>query len=289
MRLFAALAGACWACVTVAFGQSVSVEVSFEQQAFLPHESILAKVRITNFSGQTLVLGKDTDWLKFVIEGNRGFVVPQLSPLPEQEEFKLDSAKAATKYVNVTPHYELSRPGHYTLVALVKIPQFQRSVESDRVGFDLISGSKVWEQDFGLPAKEGDQGPPEIRKYALLQTIHQDRLRVYLRVSNASETRVFRVFSVGPMVSVSRLEPQIDKFSNLHLLYQTGSRRFLYSTVNPDGLLIARETYDISNTRPILRVDQQGRIRVSGGTRRVDPTDIPPPYTPNEVSDAKQP
>lgn len=279
----------CAGMLVSARAQSISVEVSFEQTAYLPHESTVAKVRITNFSGQTLVLGKDADWLKFIIEGNRGFVVPQLRPLAVQDEFKLESAKVATKYVDLAPFYDLSKPGHYNVIALVRIPQFQTTVESERVSFDLVRGSKVWEQDFGLPQREGVEAEGEVRKYALIQTIHQDRLQVYVRVSNASETKVYRVFALGPMVSVSRLQPQLDRFSNLHLLYQTGSKRFLYSVVNPDGILIARETYEISDSRPMLRSGQDGRLRVTGGTRRVMPTDIPPPYTPSEVTDAKAP
>ena len=55
------------ACFGTALAQGISVEVVTDQDYFLPHESLMVKVRITNFSGQTLVLGKDDDWLTFAI------------------------------------------------------------------------------------------------------------------------------------------------------------------------------------------------------------------------------
>lgn len=288
MRFFAALLGTCLAWVTTAFGQGISVEVQFDQDYFLPHETLVAKVRITNFSGQTLTLGKDPKWLTFSVQGERGFIVPQVRDVPVLGEFELASAQVATRSVDIAPCYELSRPGRYRIMAAVRVAPGLPPLESPYAAFDLIKGVKIWEQAFGLPQPEGiENKEPEVRKYALVQTSHQARLRIYLRLSNAAESRVFKLISVGPMVSFSKPEPQLDRYSNLHLLYQVGPKTYLYSAVTPDGFIIARETYEASGSRPALKGAENGRIRVVGGVRRVAPSDIPPPEPEKQLTDVK--
>jgi hypothetical protein len=83
------------------------------------------------------------------------------------------------------------------------------------------------------------------------------------------------VFPIGPLLSFSDPEKQLDRDSNLHVLYQTGARSFNFSVVNPDGRLLIRNTYEYTDSRPVLRSDREGRIFVSGGIRRPSPDDLP--------------
>ncbi|MBI2946902.1 MAG: hypothetical protein HYY23_04595 [Verrucomicrobia bacterium] len=270
--------------------QGVSVELSMDQQYFLPGESLIVKVRVTNYSGQTLNLGKEDDWLTFTIEGRKDSVVSRLAPVPVQGEYTLESSRSGTKAVDLVPYYDLSRPGNYTITAIVQIPQWGRSVQSASKAFNIIRGTRLWEQEFGVPQLEGVSGErPEIRKYALVQTIHQKHITLYFRLSDPADSRVLRIFAIGPMVSLSRPEPQLDKFSNLHLLYQITARSFSYSAISPDGLVIARETYDYSDRKPKLQADADGRIKVIGGVRRFTSDDLPPSLTSTSSSDAAPP
>jgi hypothetical protein len=59
----------------LAASAQVSVEVSLPQHNFLPGESLVAAVRITNRSGQKLKLGAEQDWLRFDVEARDGSVV----------------------------------------------------------------------------------------------------------------------------------------------------------------------------------------------------------------------
>ena len=78
------------------------------------------------------------------------------------------------------------------------------------------------------------------------------------------------------MLSFGQPEPQVDKFSNLHILYQDGPHSFNYTVVNPDGDITVRQTYSYTSTgRPQLRVDSDGILKVMGGTRRIAPSDLP--------------
>lgn len=268
------MVGCCCVMTTVGLAQ-VSVEISLDQDQYLAGESLEVGVRITNFSGRTLHLGKEKDWLRFNVEGRDNYVVPMTGEVSVEGEFDIESSTVATRRVDLAPCFSLSKPGRYSVAATVRIKELDREWAGKPKPFDVISGTKLWEQEFGIPGPAGS--PPEVRRYALQQAIHLKQLKLYVRVSDAAESRIFRVFPVGPLISFSQPEHQIDPSSNLHLLYQTGARSFNYSVVNPDGLLLVRQTYDYSDTRPGLRVDREGRIFISGGVRRPAQDDLPRP------------
>ena len=276
------------ATISMVTGQGVSVQVVPEQDQYLPSESLILKVRITNDAGQNLVLGKDDEWLNFTVENVEHFVVARLGAVPVRGEFTLEPSTTGTKKVDIAPYFELTRPGRYSVTALVNLPQWGQTVQSKAVSFDIIKGSSVWEKEFGVPpAEKQADAQPEFRRYALVETLHSKTLKLYFRLTDTREDRVFRIFPLGPMVAFSNLEPQMDRFSNLHVLYQSGGRTFIHCLINPDGLLLGRETYEYDDTRPALRAQPDGRIKVVGGKRRVTATDVPPPVNPTSPLDAK--
>ena len=250
----------------------VQVEVVLDQEQFLRDESLPVKVRITNRSGQTLKLGADADWLTFSVESRDGFIVTKLADAPAAGEFSLESAMVGTKRIDLLPYFDVSQPGRYTVVANVKIKQWNDEVSSKPKPFEISRGTKIWEQEFGVPTSAG---APEVRKYALQQAQYLKRLVLYCRLTDAEDNRVFRVLPLGPLVSFSRPEAQVDKASNLHVLFQTGARSFVYNMINPDGAVLVRQTHDYTASRPRLKGSEDGTISVSGGARRASADDLP--------------
>lgn len=249
----------------------MSVEVTLPQNQFLPGENLVAAVRITNRSGQKLKLGAEEDWLRFDVESRDGSIIAKLSEPVVVGEFELDAMQVATKRVDLAPHFNMTQLGRYSITATVKIKAWDRELVSSPKSFDLIHGAKLWEQEFGVPhATETATGSPEVRKYILEQANYlKGQLRMYLRLTDSSGARTFRVFPIGQMVSFSRPEAQLDKSSNLHVLYANGPHSFSYTVFNPEGDLTARDIYEFTATRPRLRVNDEGQITVNGGARRV--------------------
>ena len=251
----------------------VSVEVLLDQDQFLPGEPIVAGVRISNRSGETLHLGDDNSWLSFSIESRSGQIVPRLGDIPVRTPFDVESSRRATKRVDLAPYFALTDQGRYTVTATVHINELGRDVVSPGKGFNVIEGARLWEQDFGVPVKGG--GAPEVRKYILQQANYlKSQLRLYLRITDATGDKVIRTTPVGVALSFSNPDPRIDKDGNLHVLYQSWARAFTYVVFNPDGELVRRDIYDFEQSRPHFIVDKDGTLSVLGGIRRVTQNDV---------------
>lgn len=273
LLLWLLTAGASWAQTG-----GVKVELALEQEQFLPGEDLRVAVRITNLSGQTLAMGGEADWLTFQLEALDNYLVPKTSEPSVTGEFSLKTSTTGTKRVNLAPCFNLQRPGRYRVTAQVKIPEWNEEISSGTKTFDITKGTKLQTIEFGVPAAPNSPNrKPEVRKY-ILQQAQAKEMQLYVRLTDESEATTFKVLPIARMMSFSRPEAQLDQFSNLHLLHQTGQKSFNYTMINSDGQMVARQTHDYSgNSRPRLKIQEDGHINVSGGFRRDSPTDLPPP------------
>jgi hypothetical protein len=254
----------------------VEVEMVLDQDKFLPAEQLLAGVRIVNRSGQPLNLGAEKDWVQFSIQKVEGGAVHKLSDPPVDGAFRLESGERATVKVDIAPCFDLRMQGRYAIIASVKVDAWSKVVVSRPLIFEIVEGTKLWEQEIGVPLGFGRPEPPELRKYTLQQANYLKSLRLYLRVS-ASGGNVLKLINVGPMIGFGQPEPQVDRQSRLHLLYQKAAKSFSYLVVNPDGDILVRQTYEYADSRPRLRLDEGGIINVTGGARKMAADDLPPP------------
>ena len=293
---------ACLAAMLTSASAQVTVELTQDQDQFLPSESMPLAVRIINRSGQTLRLGRGEDWLTFSVETRDGQVVPKLAEVPVGGEFDLGSSEMATIRVDLAPYFALSRSGRYSVIATMRIKQWNQDVRSQPRNFDIIEGARLWEQTIGVPSSgAGTTALPEVRKFVLQQAHYlKSQLRLYVRLTDPTGERTFRVFPVGPMVSFGRPEPQVDKFSNLHVLYQAGPRSFNYVVINPkEGSLLAGLTIIQTNVPGSNRI-RMGRYSLPGASgarhRRIclrprrerpatlSPNPLPPPASSCRLS-----
>ena len=267
----------------------VTAEIVMNQEYFLLGESLPVAVRIANQSGQKLTLGEDADWLSFSIERRGGTVVGRIGEVPVQGEFSVESGQIATRRVDLNPYFAIDRNGHYQITASVKLKAWNTTITTKPKTFDIINGAKLWSQDFGMPVLDGSTNlPPEVRKYSLEQANYLgNKLKLYLRVTDAEGSRVFKALHIGPMVAISNPDHQIDRVSNLHILYQHGSRTYLYTVATPDGEIILRQTHEITESRPKLVSDENGKFRIVGGLRLPSNNDLPAPKPIDQI-DASQ-
>jgi hypothetical protein len=260
----------------------VSVDLSLDQDEFLPCESVPLAVKITNRSGQQLHLGAEVDWLTFNVESADGFVVIKNAEVPVLGEFDLKNMQLAIKRVDLQPYFSMTKPGRYRVIATLRIKDWSAQLASAPQSFDVITGAKLWQQDFGVPADTNSA--PTVRKYTLEEANYlKDQLRLYVQVSDAAEATVYKVSALGPMVSFAHPEAQVDRQSRLNVLWQTGAQSFSDAIVNPDGTVASLDYYDNFFSRPRLAVNDDGDVVVKGGTRRPKPMELPVVKSPIEL------
>ena len=285
-NIFHALALVALVALTLARASAqVVVELDMNQEQFLPGEALPVAVKITNQSGRQLHFGAAGDWLTFSVESVDGFVVNRKAELLVQGEFELESSQMGTKHVDIAPGFIISKPGRYKVTATLRNKDLSAPVTSPAKTFDVITGAKLWNQEFGLPATNG---LPEMRKFSLEQASYlRAQMRLYVQVSDATESRIFTTVALGASVSFSRPEAQVDRTSRLHVLWQSGAQSFSYCTVSPDGEILSRDTYDDFDSRPRLRVNDSGDVVIIGGLKRPKPAAIPAIPPPAEAVPGK--
>ena len=256
----------------------VTVDVVLDQDHYLANEPLLVGVRVTNFSGRTLKLGKDPDWLQIAVEADGGMFLEKLADPPVVKEFEVPSSTKGTRWFDLQPCFNLGRTGCYQVTAVVRIPELGQELTTKPKAVIISSGAKVWQQEFGLPPKPGDaSAAPETRRYALVTAMSGKRVHLYVRVTDGPETKSYRVFPIGAMLTFSHPEAQVDRNAELHVLFQTSAQQFTYVQVDPDGQLLAHRTHKYTESRPKLRAEADGTVLVRGGTRIKAHSDFPKP------------
>jgi hypothetical protein len=261
---------------TSAVAQRVAIELVTEQDSFLPNEPLYVGVRITNRSGQPVILGQEEDWVKFSVFGQKRMPVAKAGDPAGGGIFVVPSASQSIKWFDLAPFFEMNQIGPYTLSASVKVKQWNEVIIANPPKtVNVVKGVTIAEQEFGVPTPLGSTQPPELRKYILQQVRHPTQLRFYVRVTDDTGFKIFGVTPIGALVSFSKPEFQIDQAGRLHVLHQNGGKTFNYCVVNHDGGLAVRQTYEYTTRRPALLVDEIGRLGVAGGRRKPAASDIP--------------
>jgi hypothetical protein len=286
MKNLALLLALFWASMCGLSAQ-VTVEVVMDRDQFLPNESIPVAVRVVNHSGQTLHLGKDADWLTFNVESSDAkSIVFKNGEVPVVQEFDLETSKMATRRCDLAPYFDLSQAGHFSVTATVKLKGWDMELTSQPKNIDVVQGLKLWEKEFGVPRSAQTNKAPEVRKYILQQATFFKKMQLYVRLTGAAESEVVKLIALGATTSFSRPDARLDELSNLHLMHQTSARTFGYDVISPDGEIVLHQTYDYTSSAPRLTINDDGKIVVVGGVRRVASNDLPatkPASVPEDV------
>src|SRR5579859_1008338 len=140
----------------------VSFEVLLDEHQFLSGEAMPIAVRVNNHSGQTLHFGDET-WVSYAVESRDGFIVAKHDEVPMAHNFNVESSKMATQRGDLAPCFTILRPGAYTVTATLHLKDWGKEITSEAAKFNIVPGTKIWEQKFGVPQNSTTPGEPEMR------------------------------------------------------------------------------------------------------------------------------
>ena len=196
--------------------------------------------------------------------------------------FEIPNAGRGIRRVHLVPAFRMVDQGRYRIKATVEVPELELRMSTQEAELGILTANVLWEREFGW-VSEGLGSEPEVRRYELMRSVSEKSIELYVKVSDQYRERVFGVYSLGNVVSFGQPERQVDRLSNLHVLFQNGARTFRYAIIKPDGRLLLQQRWDYSDTRPRLKLGDQGLIEVVGGLRQLSFDDIPSPDQLSEV------
>lgn len=267
----------------------ISVETSLNQEQYIPYEEATLSVKIYNISGQTVEFGREKNWITFSVQNDDNSEVVSLAEVPIGQEFSVRSGEIGIRRFNLTPYFAFRQTGRYKVTITVRVPKWNLEIVSTPATFLIMTGTPIPglpDLVFGVP-QSGTNAPPEVRRYTLTLARNKGAYRLFFRLSDEGGGQTIQAFMLGQIVSFAKPEALIDTKCNLHTLYQSGARMFSYFVIDPNGAILARQTYDYTDTRPALRMDEQGRIYVAGGARHYTTADLPaaePPPTMTQTN-----
>ena len=271
-------------CITGSLQAQVLVDLSIKRTLYLAYEPLLATVRITNLSGNRLLLSdvEGKKWFGFQIETLDGRPIPPTDPDYEIPPIQIESGESITRTVNLTQLYPLSDFGSYRVRASVFATELNNYFSSPPLTIEITEGRLLWEQTVGVPGHEG--GANGTRTISLLSYRLPARTDLYLRITDKEAGIVYCTHNLGDYISYGKPDILLDSENTVHVLQNTSPREFVYSKVGLDGKILERASLQAPRDRPQLKRAADGSVTVLGGIA-YDPRATPPPLPIPNLSD----
>lgn len=251
----------------------VRVDISFKRKLYVLYEPLIATVTINNLSGRPLLLQdvENHQWFGFNIESGDGRIVPPINANYSLAPVAVGPGEKLTRAVNLTPLFPLHEFGLYRVKATVYAEAFGRYFSSPPLAVEITDGRPIWQEVVGVP---GAGGKSELRTITLLAHKLSRSTRLYARIEDKENGRVYATHQLGQFLTFGRPEVMLDVNNEIHVLQNSAPKQFLYTHLGLQGEVLAQQSYvEAGNrSRPTLAKQQGGSIAVVGGR----------PYNPGE-------
>lgn len=226
-------------CATSAQAQlDASLKVIKDQ--YLAGEPVMAIVTITNHAAKELVFSSDgrIPWLNFVVKDSRG------NPITPRGRaafgaMKIGPGQTLGREVDLSQHFQLSRPGNFTVSAVIQAPQ--QNVEgttTNRAFFNQSTGRAYWTQKVGLPGNSGNT-----REYRIINFAADSKTRIYAQVEDNRTGNLVRTFPLGEVLLMRQPMVTVDRSQRMHVMFLSTPSMWVHCVVDTDGRLVNRQIH----------------------------------------------
>lgn len=266
----------------------VLVDLSIKRSLFIAYEPLLATVKITNLSGNPLLLAdvEGKKWFGFQIETLDGRPIPPSDPDYELEPMRIGPGESISRTINLTQLYPMGDFGSYRIRASIYAAELASYFSSPPLTVEITEGRTLWQQTVGVPGQP--DGGLSSRTITLLSHRLPDRTDLYLRIANKASGIVYCTHRLGDFLSYGKPDVMLDATNTIHVLQNAQPRLFVYSKVGLNGKILDRISIDAPKGKPALQRTREGSVVVVGG-RPFDPHASPTPSTVAKLSDRPVP
>lgn len=268
--------------IATSVNAQVLVDLSIKRNLYIAYEPLLATVRITNLSGNRLLMAdvEGKKWFGFHIETLDGRPIPPIDPDYEIPPLQLGSGESISRTVNLTQLYPLSDFGSYRIRATVYAAELSGYFSSPPLTVEITEGRLLWEQTVGVP------GEREVSSRTITLLSHRlpERTDLYLRIADRTSGIVYCTHRLGDFIANGKPDIVMDSQNTIHVLQNSAPREFVYSKVGLDGKILERISLQSPKDHPRLNRGPDGRVAVLGGIP-YDPHATPTPTVIPKLSD----
>jgi hypothetical protein len=266
----------------------ILVDLSIKRVLYIAYEPLLATVRITNLSGNPLLLAdvEGKKWFGFQVETLDGRPIPPSNPDYEIDPIKVGPGESITRTINLVQLYPITDFGSYRIRASVYSAELSNYFSSPPLSVEITEGRLLWQQTVGVPATDGIKGGN--RTISLLSHRLTERTDLYLRIEDKEAGIVYCTHRLGDYISYGKPDIMLDASNTIHVLQNNIPHEFIYTKVGLDGKILDQLSYNAPKTRPQLKRFDDGTISVAGGTL-FDPKATPTPGVIPNLSDRPVP
>jgi len=273
---------------SVTLHSQILVDLSIKRVLYLAYEPLLATVRISNLSGNPLLLAdvEGKKWFGFQVDTLDGRPIPPSNPDYEIEPIKVGPGESITRTINLVQLYPLADFGSYRIRASVYSAELSNYFSSPPLTIEITEGRLLWQQTVGVPARNGIRGGS--RTISLLSHRLTERTDLYLRIEDKEAGIVYCAHRLGDYISYGKPDIMLDASNTIHVLQNNIPHEFIYTKVGLDGKILDQLSYTAPKSRPQLKRFDDGTISVVGGAL-FDPKATPTPGTLPNLSDRPVP
>lgn len=256
------------------------INLELNRENYLVHEPVFAKLSIRNYSGRALVFGEIPELkgdVSFEIYGPDGEIIrPYNTKLNSMNNIVLNSGATTDVVVPLSRMYHFSRPGSYTVKALLSHPQISSTYVSKTQSFFIFNGFCVWERKVGVPDLFNKNAGKQIKTRSVRLLNFYDNKRKLFALCIEDKKYVYGVVRLAPDIGNKPPQCQIDGLSLVHILIQISPKVFSYYVYDLNTRLQEHQYYARSNSiNPRIVVDEkQGMVTVAGGRKAIQGQDF---------------
>ena len=223
---------------TAALHAQIGMKISAQHERYLRYERIQMKLQLRNYSGNTLIFGKDAQGqnlgrLVFKVTSQNGNLVSMLDPTANPMEgmvFGAGESRELTLTLNAL--FDLQVDGFYTVTAYIDHKRLPQGFASNTLNFEVRDGSIVATKTIGLPTDNNSDAIKSVT--ASLMRFNDGKREIFcLRIED--ENCVYGTFRVGPYIAGREPQLDADGTSAIHVFIQVAPKLYSYAVYSIIG------------------------------------------------------
>ena len=227
----------------------IGIKIEAKRSRFLKYEPIEITLTLRNYSGNTLVFGKDAQGrpqgrILFSVKTRSNEIVRPIDPTANPIA-GLIFAPGESRELKLTLNslYDLQNDDYYFVSAYIEHNRIAKAFESNQLAFEVREGYILYKKEIGLPAK--NENDPIRTITATLMRFNDVESDIYcLRIDD--DERVYGTFRIGPYIQGSKPQRDADEASAIHVLIQIRPKIYkyaVYSVINGEAKIRIEKYY----------------------------------------------